>query len=89
MRTHRCTVHFPAVLRGCEIIVAPRFYPSSKTCSVCGVIKDALNLSERTFRCGDCGHEQDRDLNAALNLLRLGHFARGLGLSGGVYDQGS
>jgi putative transposase len=57
--------------RGGSVIVAPRFYPSSKACSACGVIKKTLTLAERTFRCDDCGHECNRDLNAALNLLRL------------------
>jgi putative transposase len=70
----RRTIEYKAVLRGCRVVIAPRFYPSSKTCSECGVIKDALSLDERTFRCDDCGHEQDRDLNAALNLLRLDTF---------------
>ena len=50
------------------------FYPSSKTCSACGVIKYALSLAERIFQCNDCGHEIDRDLNAALNLQRLDTF---------------
>jgi putative transposase len=52
---------------GSALVVHGRFLPSSKTCSVCGEVKDSLPLSERTFRC-DCGHESDRDLNAAMNL---------------------
>jgi transposase len=67
-------IEYKAALRGCEVVIAPRFYPSSKTCSDCGVVKDALSLGERVYRCEDCGHEQDRDLNAALNLLRLHTF---------------
>lgn len=70
----RRMIEYKAALRGCEVVIAPRFYPSSKTCSKCGVIKDTLSLGERTYRCEDCGHEQDRDLNAALNLLRLHTF---------------
>ena len=69
--TLRRMIEYKAVLRGCEVVIAPRFYPSSKTCSDCGVVKDALSLGERVYRCEDCGHEQARDLNAALNLLRL------------------
>jgi putative transposase len=52
---------------GSELVVHDRFMPSSKTCSRCGEVKDSLSLSERIFRC-DCGHEMDRDLNAAMNL---------------------
>ena len=62
---------------GSEIIVADRFFPSSKTCSSCGLIKEDLNLSDRVFRC-ECGHVLDRDLNAAINLKRYGEFHRSL-----------
>ena len=56
---------------GCEIIIADRWYPSSKICSHCGHKKEVLSLSERTFHCENCGLEMDRDLNAAINLSRL------------------
>jgi putative transposase len=46
-----------------------RWYPSSKTCSCCGWIRKDLTLGDRTFRCGSCGFELDRDANAATNLL--------------------
>ena len=49
---------------------ASRMYPSSKLCSMCGNIKKDLKLSERTYRCDDCGNVLDRDLNAAINLMR-------------------
>jgi putative transposase len=55
---------------GCEIIVASRWFPSSKTCSNCGHIQD-MPLKERTYNCGSCSHSIDRDLNAAMNLSRL------------------
>ena len=45
-----------------------RWYPSSKTCSACGAVKQSLLLSERTYRCHRCGFECDRDENAARNL---------------------
>ena len=45
-----------------------RWYPSSKTCSNCGVIKQDLKLHERSFNCPDCGFSCNRDLNAAINL---------------------
>ncbi len=54
-----------------EVIEADRFYPSSKTCSACGSIKQDLKLSDRVFRCEHCGHECDRDVNAARNLERM------------------
>jgi putative transposase len=57
---------------GSTLVVADRFYPSSKTCSGCGVIKPALKLSERVFDCDACGLSLDRDENAAINLRRLG-----------------
>ncbi|MHA4984985.1 RNA-guided endonuclease InsQ/TnpB family protein [Cetobacterium somerae] len=50
-----------------EFIQVPRFYPSSKTCSKCGIIKRDLKLSDRVFKC-ECGHIMDRDLNASINL---------------------
>ena len=54
-----------------ELIVADRFYPSSKTCSSCGKIKDDLKLKDRVYRCPQCGTIIDRDLNAAINLSRI------------------
>jgi putative transposase len=56
---------------GGMLIVADRWYPSSKTCSNCGAVKTKLSLSERTYRCERCGLALDRDLNAARNLLKL------------------
>jgi IS605 OrfB family transposase len=56
---------------GCRLVVADRFFPSSKTCSGCGWVKAKLLLAERTFRCDACGLVLDRDLNAARNLARL------------------
>jgi len=56
---------------GGTLIVADRWYPSSKKCSGCGHVKAKLALSERTCRCGQCGLVLDRDVNAARNLLKL------------------
>ena len=60
---------------GSVLVAADRFYPSSKTCSACGAVKAKLRLTDRVFTCDDaaCGHVQDRDLNAALNLARMAH----------------
>ena len=46
---------------GSTLVIADRFYPSSKLCSGCGVIKDALGLSERVYECDVCGLRLDRD----------------------------
>jgi putative transposase len=56
---------------GGRLILADRFYPSSKTCSACGAVKAKLRLSERTYVCTTCGIVIDRDENAARNLLSL------------------
>jgi putative transposase len=60
---------------GSLLVAADRFYPSSKTCSVCGAVKAKLRLADRIFTCDEqtCGHVQDRDLNAARNLARMAH----------------
>ena len=57
---------------GTELMVADRWFASSKTCSSCGVRRPSLRLGERTYRCTqpDCGLVIDRDLNAAVNLAR-------------------
>ena len=55
---------------GIEFIQADRFYPSSKTCSCCGLVKSNLKLSDRTYVCESCGLVIDRDYNAAINLSR-------------------
>jgi len=57
---------------GRELVVADRFYPSSKTCSSCGNVKKELKLSERVYNCEVCGFVCDRDLNAAINLKSVG-----------------
>ena len=53
---------------GTELIVAPRFYPSSKACSRCGWLWKDMAFSDRVFSCRACGVVCDRDLNAAANL---------------------
>jgi putative transposase len=53
------------------LTLAPRFFPSSKTCSSCGEKKQDLKLSDRMYHCSVCGVEIDRDLNASLNLEKL------------------
>jgi putative transposase len=66
----RRQIEYKAAWSGVRVHVADRWYPSSKTCSACGVVKAKLRLSERLFRCA-CGLVLDRDLNAARNLAAL------------------
>lgn len=58
--------------RGRSLVKIGRFYPSSKTCSVCGHRLDALPLSVRSWDCPACGAHHDRDVNAARNILTEG-----------------
>lgn len=56
---------------GTRLVVADRWYPSSKTCSDCGAVKTKLPLRVRVFDCDECGLVLDRDFNAARNLAAL------------------
>ncbi len=63
----RRQLEYKCKFRGIELVVADRFYPSSKTCSQCGEIKKDLKLKDRLYNC-KCGLSIDRDLNASINL---------------------
>lgn len=67
----RRMLNYKAAWDGGRLVVADRWYPSSKTCSACGWRKPSLTLAERTFTCEACGLMMDRDVNAARNLLGL------------------
>ncbi len=67
----RRQLNYKAAWYGSRVVVADRFFPSSKMCSDCQSVKEELSLAERVFKCEVCGFECDRDLNAALNLARL------------------
>lgn len=58
-------------MTGGRLIVADRFYPSSKTCSDCGTVAGIMPLDIREWACPDCGSIHDRDINAAINLKNL------------------
>lgn len=67
----RRQIEYKAAWHNIEVMIADRWYPSSKTCSGCGNIKQFLTLAERVYSCDACGLTIDRDLNAALNLAAL------------------
>jgi putative transposase len=71
MSEFRRQVMYKAAWAGVRVLIAPRFFPSSKRCSVCHHHKDTLRLSEETYVCEACGTVMDRDLNAACNLEQL------------------
>lgn len=71
----RRQLEYKCLQYGIQLVVADRFYPSSKTCSYCGCIKSDLKLKDRVYKCDFCGFAKDRDLNAAENLAY--YFYRG------------
>lgn len=73
----RRQMQYKSIRYGCHLMLAPRFYPSSKLCSTpgCGWKKEDLVLSERVWTCPHCGQIHDRDHNAAVNLERLATVA--------------
>lgn len=72
---------------GSHLVKADRWFPSSKMCSGCGVVKTKLHLWERVYHCEHCGLEIDRDRNAAINLAR--HALKATAPSTGVVTGGA
>ena len=64
----RRQIEYKSEVSGSRVVVADRWFASSKTCSNCGAAKETLSLSERTYHCDACGFTCDRDHNAARNL---------------------
>lgn len=62
---------YKAKYYGSNLYMIDRYYPSSKLCSGCGVVRTTLTLSERVYSCHNCGLTIDRDLNASLNILNV------------------
>ena len=69
----RSMLVYKSKLSGSEMRFAPRFYPSSKTCSNCGHVLRKLSLSQRSWECPQCHTTHDRDKNAAINIERVCH----------------
>ncbi len=61
---------YKCLWKGKTLVKADRFFPSSKTCSVCGNKYVDLSLKERQWTCSVCGTTHDRDINAALNIKK-------------------
>lgn len=73
LREFRRQIEYKCDWYDIRLMIADRFFLSSKTCSQCGSMKRDLNLSDRIYEC-DCGLRMDRDLNASINLRKYGYF---------------
>jgi putative transposase len=71
-------LRYKTARHGGQLVVADRWFASSKTCSACGAVRPKLTLAERTYRCERCGLVCDRDVNAAANLAAWGEHTLGL-----------
>ena len=69
----RRQIEYKSAWNNISVIIADRFFPSSKLCSCCGAIKKDLKLSDRVYKC-ECGNVIDRDYQAALNLKKYGEM---------------
>ncbi|MGL4569030.1 MAG: RNA-guided endonuclease InsQ/TnpB family protein [Fusobacteriaceae bacterium] len=65
-------LQYKSMFAGKQVVKVDKFFPSSKTCSICGTKKSELHLSERVFYCESCNTELDRDLNASINIREAG-----------------
>ena len=73
MAEFRRQIMYKTLWNGEELLLADRFYPSTKMCNACGHVKEAMDLSDRTYICEEigCGLVMDRDFHASLNLVAL------------------
>jgi len=78
----RRQLEYKSAMTGACVVVVDRFFPSSKTCSACGVVHQDLTLSVRRWTCADCGAEHHRDLNAAKNILAASYAVTACGEDG-------
>ena len=67
----RRQIEYKTMWNNIPVVIADRFFPSSKLCSCCESIKKDLKLSDRIYKC-ECGNIIDRDYQAALNLKQYG-----------------
>ena len=73
-REFRRQIEYKSAWNNIQVIIADRFFPSSKLCSCCGNVKKDLKQSDRVYKC-KCGNVIDRDFQASLNLKRYGEMA--------------
>ncbi|MBB5779821.1 putative transposase [Nonomuraea jabiensis] len=70
-RELRMMLEYKAAWYGRTLVAVDRWFPSSKLCSACGALQEAMPLNVREWICG-CGAVHDRDVNAAKNVLAAG-----------------
>jgi len=75
----RSMLEYKASWYGRRVIVVDRWLPSSKTCSACGWVTDAMPLHVRAFECAECGLVRDRDHNSALTIVAAGRAVAACG----------
>lgn len=85
----RRLLEYKTAKTGAALHVIDRWYPSSKKCSHCGVVKAKLSLNERIYRCEHCGLVIDRDLNAAINIMVAGSAPETVNAHGGTVRRGN
>ena len=83
----RDKIQYKGNLLGRTVVIADRFFPSSKRCVKCGHINSELKITDRIYRCEKCGFEIDRDLNAACNLFKYMKNITGWGTSKLTVDE--
>lgn len=66
----RRQLEYKTQMRGKYLLFVDRWFPSSKTCSICGSVQEKMPLNAREWMCPHCGAYHDRDLNAAVNIVR-------------------
>ncbi|BEL03591.1 hypothetical protein Q0Z83_017820 [Actinoplanes sichuanensis] len=71
-RMFRTLLEYKAREYGRTLVAVPRWYPSTRLCSVCGVRAEKMDLSVRAWTCAGCDTRHDRDVNAARNILAAG-----------------
>ena len=85
----RRQLEYKTARTGARLHVVDRWYRSSKICSQCGSVKAKLSLSERTYKCDNCGMKMDRDLNAAINICVAGSAPETLNAHGETVKRNS
>jgi putative transposase len=85
-RELRSMLEYKAAWYGRELVMIDRWFPSSKLCSACGTLQNAMPLNIRQWKCA-CGASHDRDVNAAKNILAAGLAERRNACGAGVRPQ--